>query len=84
MKRLEKGELIGLNIEVIKSKNKVNIGIKGRIIDETKHMLTIKNKAGLKKMIKEQIYFCTKLAGKQVTIEGKKLVGTVEERIKKK
>jgi len=49
MKNLAKGELIGLNIEISKSKNKANIGIKGSIIDETKNMLIIKNKIGLKK-----------------------------------
>ena len=42
MKNLAKGELIGLNIEISKSKNKANIGIKGSIIDETKNMLIIK------------------------------------------
>ncbi len=55
MKCLEKGELIGLNIEVIKSNNKANIGIKGKIIDETKNMIIIKNEKGIKKLIKKQI-----------------------------
>ena len=54
MKNLEKGELIGLNIEVIKSKNKANIGIKGKVIDETKNMVIVKSEKGIKKLIKKQ------------------------------
>jgi len=83
MKSLEKGELIGLNIEIINSNNKANIGIKGKLIDETRHMLIIKNKSGLKKVIKEQNIFAIKQEEKIETINGKKLVGTGEERIKK-
>lgn len=57
MKNLEKGELIGLNIEVIKSNNKANIGIKGKVIDETKNMVIVKNEKGIKKLIKKQNFF---------------------------
>jgi len=82
MKSLEKGGLIGLHIEVVNSKNKDNIGIKGKIIDETKNMLIIKTKDKIKKMIKNQIYFSIK--ERNVKIDGREFVGTCEERIKKK
>lgn len=36
-------ELIGLEIQVIRSTNPALIGIRGRVIDETKNMLVIEN-----------------------------------------
>ena len=47
LNELLKGELIGRNAKVI-GKN-----IQGKIIDETKNMLVIKTKEGIKKIIKK-------------------------------
>ncbi len=73
-----KGELIGSDIEIIGSKNKTLMGIKGKIIDETKNTLTIKN-ITIKKVLKSHITF--KINGK--TIEGKNIKKRPEDRIKK-
>ena len=73
-----KGELIGSVIEIIGSKNKTLIGIKGKIIDETKNTLTIKNKTS-KKVLKSHITF--KIDGK--IVEGKDITKRPEDRIKK-
>ncbi len=38
-----RGEFIGKNVEIIDSSNKDLIGIKGKIVDETKNMFEIEN-----------------------------------------
>ena len=73
---------IGLNVIVTKSKNKANIGIEGKIIDETKNTITIKDKKGTKKMIlKSNVELKEK--SNCLIIDGKSLFGKIEERIKK-
>lgn len=82
---LVRHELIGLDVEVIESKNKKNIGIKGKVIDETKNMLVIERNDGKEvKLIKDQNIFCFILGDTKVKIDGKLLVGRPEERIRKK
>jgi ribonuclease P protein subunit POP4 len=75
MQPLKKAELIGLDAEVIQSTNKALVGIKGKIIDETKNMLLIGNK----KITKSQVI----LKIKDQLIDGKTLVGRSEDRLKK-
>jgi ribonuclease P protein subunit POP4 len=82
IKGILRGELIGLTIWVIDSENASNIGIKGTIINETKHMLMIKTKGEVKKIIKKQNTLIFKIAKENIKINGKKLVGRPEERIK--
>ena len=72
-------ELIGLNVEVKNSNNPSLIGIKGKIIDETKSMLKIKNKMIPKNQVTLQVDF----KGKKLLVEGKLLFGKPEDRIKK-
>lgn len=79
-KKVNKTELIGQNIKIIKSKNISNIGLEGKIIDETKNTLRIRLKESEKKLIKKNIIF---------TIQGKIIKGDEinlrpEERIKLK
>lgn len=71
-------ELIGLNIEIIDSRNKTLIGKKGKIIDETKNMITIQNEKKIR-MIKKDIIFRTK----DKIIDGKEIAYRPEERIKR-
>ncbi len=51
-----KREIIGLTTEVVDSKNKGNIGIKGNIIDETKNTIIIQHKKKQKKIIQKQYH----------------------------
>lgn len=74
--KIEKMCLIGLAAEVLESKNKHNIGIKGKIRDETKYTLQIENKKIMKSSVILRI--------KEQNINGKKLLGRPEERIKKR
>jgi len=72
--------LIGKNIEITKSKNKSLIGIKGKVIDETKNMIILDNQ---KKLIKSQSTFKIKIKNNTYEIDGKILQTRPEDRIKK-
>lgn len=82
-KEITRHELIGSEIEITSSSNPNLKGIKGKIIDETKNMLLIETEKGVKKIIKNQIKMKLNTQRKIIEIEGKKIVGRPEERIKK-
>ena len=82
-KNIVKHELIGLKAEVVKSKNKSLVGLKGKIVDETRNMLTIETKNGDKKVIKSECVLKLWLPKEVVEVDGKLLVGSPEKRIKK-
>ncbi len=79
LKDMMRSEFIGSEIEVIDSKNKSLIGLKGKVINETKNTLTIKTKDSRKKIIKEQIT----IKINEKVINGEKISIRPEERIKK-
>lgn len=76
-------ELIGLDIEVVNAKNKALVGIKGKIIYETKNLLHVETEKGVKKIIKDHVTVRLRFKEKTLEINGKLLVGRPEERIKK-
>lgn len=76
--KLLKSELIGLTTKVVDSENRTNIGIEGKIIDETKNMIMIKTIKGVKKLIKKQ----NKLRFGNTVVDGVELVARPEERVK--
>ncbi|MEA1993996.1 MAG: ribonuclease P protein subunit [Euryarchaeota archaeon] len=69
-------EIIGRDITVIKSTNRAYIGISGVVVDETKNMLVLDTG---KKLIKKNVII--KLDG--TVVNGKKIVGKPENRIKR-
>jgi len=75
MQKSFKGELIGSICEIISSKNETLIGLKGKIIDETRNTITIQGK----KILKSHVTL--KINGK--IIEGKDIKRRPEDRIKK-
>jgi ribonuclease P protein subunit POP4 len=77
-----KHELIGLKTKVVDSKNKANIGIQGKIIDETKNTIIIQSKGDKKKLFKTNITIDVQVNNKIVRINGKLLVGRPKERVK--
>ena len=83
LKDIIKHELIGLNIKITESKNKANIGLTGKIIDETKHTITIKTKTRKKMVFKNNIKLELKLNNKKISVNGKLLTGRPEDRVKK-
>ena len=50
-------ENIGKQIKITEAKNKSLEGIQGTVTNESKNMLYIKTKKGIKKLIKKQIIF---------------------------
>lgn len=74
------GELIGEEIEVIHSKNRSVLGMKGRIVDETKTTIVLAGKGARKVLLKGSIIIKLLRTGR--VIEGKNIVRRPEERMK--
>lgn len=81
---IQKHELIGLNMEVVSSKNPNNVNISGKIVNETRKTLLVESKGMLKRLFKDQITLNLDLPRKQVEIDGNLLLGRPWERLKKK
>lgn len=75
-------ELIGLEIEVVSSKNKSLAGRKGVITDETRDTLKINENGREITMMKNAIVFRTQVGGKTIEIDGSCLMGRPEDRAK--
>ena len=73
-------EFIGITTEIIKSKNRSQIGLKGRIIDETQNLFIIEPN---KRILKKDATFRMDLGSNKIDIDGKHLVGRAYDRIKK-
>jgi len=84
-KNLVRHELIGLQVRVVASSNFSAIGGNGRVVDESRDMLTVETEFGEKHYVKDQCFFAFTLpSGEVVRVDGKVLVGRPEDRIKKK
>ncbi len=78
-------ELIGLTVEIIDSNHKEYVGIKGKIIDETRNTINIDTGSQEKLIIKKEVVLLLYLPeNKKVSIDGKIIVARPEDRIKKK
>jgi len=73
-------ELIGEEIEVVTSKNKSNLGIKGKVIDETKETITVSHDGKDVVLMKKIITFKLMKSGKIVS--GEVIAKRPEERLK--
>jgi ribonuclease P protein subunit POP4 len=73
-------EFIGNEITVIKSSCKSQVGMHGKIIDETKNTLFIETTRGSKKFVKSQITFI--IGNDGAIIDGKEISKKPEERLK--
>jgi ribonuclease P protein subunit POP4 len=77
-------EFIGLEVEVIKSTHLGYVGIKGKIIDETKNTFVILQGKKRKRIPKAVCVFLLLLPnGRKVEVNGKLIAYRPEERIKK-
>jgi ribonuclease P protein subunit POP4 len=78
-------ELIGLKAKVVKSTNHDAIGISGKIVDETRNTLVIRHGDDYKTVAKDTAVFQLTLRdGSLVEVEGNALMGSPENRVKKK
>ena len=73
-------ELIGEEIEVVEATNKSNLGIKGKIVDETKETIIIEDESKSKTLLKKNIIFKLIKSGK--IIAGTEVAKRPEDRIK--
>lgn len=76
-------ELIGLNVRIPRAKNPRLTGLRGKVIDETRNMLTLSNKEGRFRVPKDVATFRFELPnGTLVDVDGSRLVATPENRLK--
>jgi ribonuclease P protein subunit POP4 len=82
---LVRHELIGLRVRVAESANRKNVGIAGKVIDETRNIFVIEKTNGKEvRLVKKQNVFVFFLDRHKVRINGEILVGRPEDRIKKR
>ena len=75
-------ELIGIEIEVLNDNNLENVGIRGKVVDETMKTLVIRGN-GTYRIAKENAIFKFLLDGITVKVEGKSLIDRPEDRVKR-
>lgn len=75
--------LIGNDIEIIDSKNKNQVGMKGTILDETANFLILSNSGSTIKILKQNVSFKLVVKGKALYMDGRLLYSTLTQRIKK-
>jgi len=74
-------ELIGLEAKVMKSNNKQIIGISGKIVDETKSMLSLDTMNGIKKIPKENSEWKFSFDNNESVVNGNLLTKRPQERL---
>ncbi len=84
LKNIVRAELIGKTVKVHDAKNPSIKDMEGKIVDETKHTLKIQTKNGTKTIMKNQVVLDIKHDKHTIRIQGEKITGRSEERIKKK
>ena len=78
-------ELIGIHATVVKSTNKDTIGLRGRIIDESRNLFTLESRGREKKAAKYGNTFEFWLSDSdKVIIDGGLVVGRPEDRVAKR
>jgi ribonuclease P protein subunit POP4 len=78
-------EFIGTEASVVRSKHPGYVGIRGKVMDETKNTFTLLHEGKRKTIIKDNVVFHFKFSdGTVVEIDGKLLVGRPEDRLKKR
>jgi ribonuclease P protein subunit POP4 len=82
-RNIEVHELIGLQAEVKESTNPNQVGIKGRIVDETYHMLVLDDGNRRRMIMKNGARFGLWLGDEYVTVKGDRINYRPHERIKK-
>ena len=66
-------ELIGMHTEIANSSNSQIIGLNGRIVDETKSMITINTVNGIKSIPKSNNNWKFTIDSKDIIVEGSKI-----------
>ncbi len=77
-------ELVGLDVQILESKNKTIVGLSGKVIDETKSMLLIDTKRGTKMVAKQHSKWKFTLDNQDFAVDGTAISKRPEDRIKVK
>ncbi|MFH0868874.1 MAG: ribonuclease P protein subunit [archaeon] len=78
-------ELIGLHAKVVQAENSANLGLSGKVVDESFKTLVIETRKGDKRIFKSGVVLQLELPGREkVEIAGELLVARPWDRIKKK
>jgi len=81
---IKQHEIIGLECEIRKTQNKSQIGIHGRIIDETMKTVLLERDGERKRIQKKGTIFRLALGEKKVDVDGNFMIARPEDRIKRK
>ena len=76
--------VIGLEVDVIKNPNGCCASISGKVVDESRNTLMIKQGESIKRVVKHDALFKFKLTESSVEVEGSALVNRPEDRVKRK
>ena len=76
-------ELIGLKVRIVKSSDKKQAGLSGRIIDETKNTFLVETPKGMKSIMKKLSTFRFYTQDGSFVVEGKEINFRPYERIEK-
>ena len=82
-KNILQHELIGLKCKVVGSENKSQVGVQGKVIDETMKTLIVESKQTRKRIAKAGSKFKIWLPKSVVEIDGNAILARPEDRIKK-
>lgn len=78
-------EFIGVDAKIARSTNPSCVGMKGRVLDETRNTFVILHDGNEKAIVKDTVVFHFTLCdGTIVEIDGRLLVGRPEDRVKKR
>ena len=77
-------EFIGLRCSVVSARNRYNVGIEGKIIDEGMKTITLETSKGRKVVMKKDTTFRMDLGQQKVDVDGNFIIARPEDRIKKK
>ena len=77
--KVYRDEIIGESVRVVASSNPSEIGLHGRVVDESRNMFVIETEKGERRIIKKNVVIDMK--GK--IIHGKTILGRPEDRIKR-
>jgi ribonuclease P protein subunit POP4 len=77
-------ELIGLDTKIIQSSNIQSVGLKGKVVDETKSMFILQMENGIKKFPKENTLWRFSFGNNEITLDGNMLTKRSYERIGRK
>jgi ribonuclease P protein subunit POP4 len=83
-KNITKHELIGLRAQIVNARNPANVGIIGKIVDETTHTIVLEQAGKERRVFKKCVELELNVDGETIKVDGALLEGRPWDRIKKK